>query len=282
MNMRVGSDGALYIVDMYREIIEDYSAIPRYLQQQYGLDKGGDRGRIWRLAPETEPQRRTSDFSRFSDEQLVQAIGDASLWRRLTAQRLLIEQTRVSAVRALATQIDVKAAPHASIHALYALDGLGKLRASDIIRALEHEHYGVRLHALRLAKRWFNEDDTLSAKVFAMTDDADPGVRLQLTMTLGESSRAKAVETMLTLVREHGNERWMAAAILSSSNNHAGELLFGLLRQAKQDDNARLLRHGCRSSRRFRHAAGAGNHCGNGRSNRAALPGGICRRHFSR
>lgn len=52
-NLRVGPDGALYIVDMYREIIEDYSAIPRHLQQQYGLLKGTGHGRIWRLAPET-------------------------------------------------------------------------------------------------------------------------------------------------------------------------------------------------------------------------------------
>ena len=51
MNLRVGPDGALYIVDMYREIIEDYSAVPRFLQQQYGLNKGKEHGRIWRLRP---------------------------------------------------------------------------------------------------------------------------------------------------------------------------------------------------------------------------------------
>ena len=46
---------SLYIVDMYREIIEDYSAIPRYLQQQYGLIEGWDRGRIWRVVYEGRP-----------------------------------------------------------------------------------------------------------------------------------------------------------------------------------------------------------------------------------
>ncbi len=54
-NLRTGPDGALYVIDMYREIIEDYSAIPRYLQQQYGLLNGDDRGRIWRLAPQDSP-----------------------------------------------------------------------------------------------------------------------------------------------------------------------------------------------------------------------------------
>ena len=43
-------DGCLLVTDFYREIIEDYSAIPRYLQQQYELTHGQDRGRLWRLA----------------------------------------------------------------------------------------------------------------------------------------------------------------------------------------------------------------------------------------
>ena len=49
INLLSGPDGSIRIVDFYREIIEDYSAIPRYLQQQYGLVNGHDRGRIWRL-----------------------------------------------------------------------------------------------------------------------------------------------------------------------------------------------------------------------------------------
>ena len=41
--------GHIAICDFYREIIEDYSAIPRHLQQQYGVINGHDRGRIWIL-----------------------------------------------------------------------------------------------------------------------------------------------------------------------------------------------------------------------------------------
>ncbi|MCK5921227.1 MAG: hypothetical protein KAG66_09815, partial [Methylococcales bacterium] len=37
-------DGRIAMVDFYREIIEDYSAIPRHLQQQYGVVNGQDRG----------------------------------------------------------------------------------------------------------------------------------------------------------------------------------------------------------------------------------------------
>ena len=77
MNLRVGPEGALYIVDMYREIIEDYSAIPRFLQQQYGLDKGGEQGRIWRLVPESFQSRPLDDLSRYNDADLARATAHA-------------------------------------------------------------------------------------------------------------------------------------------------------------------------------------------------------------
>jgi putative membrane-bound dehydrogenase-like protein len=49
MSLALTPDGSMAICDFYREIIEDYSAIPRHLQQQYGVTHGNDRGRIWIL-----------------------------------------------------------------------------------------------------------------------------------------------------------------------------------------------------------------------------------------
>ena len=102
INLRVGPDGALYIVDMYREIIEDYSAIPRYMQQQYGLLNGNDRGRIWRVAPKGskpfpiktnryEPASSVSDRIKSlyeSDAKLVDAMKDSHYGVRVHALRV--------------------------------------------------------------------------------------------------------------------------------------------------------------------------------------------------
>ena len=59
MSLTHTPDGNMAICDFYREIIEDYSAIPRHLQQQYGVMNGHDRGRIWILEakqPYTKPK----------------------------------------------------------------------------------------------------------------------------------------------------------------------------------------------------------------------------------
>ncbi len=74
-----------------------------------------------------------------------------------------------------------------------------------------------------------------------MTRDADPSVRLQLAMTLGETDNAKAVDALLALAHQHGSQRWMTAAILSSSNDHAGKLLHGLLQEKEVSKNAPTL-----------------------------------------
>ena len=57
MSLAQTPEGHMAIVDFYREIIEDYSAIPRHLQQQYGVINGRDRGRIWILEAKDKWQK---------------------------------------------------------------------------------------------------------------------------------------------------------------------------------------------------------------------------------
>jgi putative membrane-bound dehydrogenase-like protein len=57
MSLAHTPEGHMAIVDFYREIIEDYSAIPRHLQQQYGVINGNDRGRIWILEAKEKWQK---------------------------------------------------------------------------------------------------------------------------------------------------------------------------------------------------------------------------------
>ena len=64
MSLARTPDGNMAICDFYREIIEDYSAIPRHLQQQYGVTHGNDRGRIWILEAKeryTHPKLRAAE-----------------------------------------------------------------------------------------------------------------------------------------------------------------------------------------------------------------------------
>ncbi len=229
VNLRVGPDGAMYIVDMYREIVEDYSAIPRFLQQRYGLAGGRKLGRIWRLVPEKARLRPAIAWHEASDEVLLKELGDENAWHRFTAQRLLIDRGGRTAVEGLAKMVRNGPSVAGRLHALYTLDGLGALGPADIAAALADADAGVRIHGLRLSERILPDNTETVAGLSRLASDNEPRVRLQAALTLGESKTPAADSSLLALARRSGQEQWMSSAILSGSRDRAGALLKGLL-----------------------------------------------------
>ena len=92
INLLHGPDGAIWVVDYYREIIEDYSAIPRHLQQQCELYNGADHGRIYRLTHKEIKKAPSASLSNLSTAGLAKKLLSPIYWHRQTAQRLLIER----------------------------------------------------------------------------------------------------------------------------------------------------------------------------------------------
>jgi putative membrane-bound dehydrogenase-like protein len=243
VNLTIGPEGALYIVDMYREIIEDYSAIPRYLQQQYaeGLRNGWDKGRIWRVVPDRPREAVPSNLSRGDTSALVAELTSPNVWRRLTAQRLLVERGDSKAVPDLKALAITGKTPQARLHALHVLDGLSALTPDVVEQALADEHFAVRAHALQLAERWLDREPSLLGKAVTLVRDPHPKVRLQLAFSLGESKDARALEALALLAQRDGNDHWAQAAILSSVATRSGQLIGLLLRRREAKGHGALL-----------------------------------------
>ena len=236
VNLATGPEGALYIVDMYREIIEDYSAIPRYLQQQYGLVKGEDRGRIWRVVHEDAPAAERLNLATAADEELVAAVEHANAVWRTTAQRLLVERAAVDVAPLLEAIVDGDGRAQGKLHALYTLEGLGALKLHVVERGLNDEHFAVRLHALRLADQYLADSESLLAQAVKMTADPAAPVRLQLALTLGESTDRLAVDALVRLATQHAGDDWMTDAIMTSIRQSAAPLLAQLVQPEKRRD----------------------------------------------
>lgn len=240
VNLATGPDGGLYMVDMYRAIIEDYSAIPRYLQQIYveSLIAGADKGRIWRIVADRPPvaagSERTVDLSKRTAVELAAELNSGNAWRRQTAQRLLVERGDRSVVPALVQLVRQGSRPTARLHALHTLDGLGALEPAVVLAALNDPHYAVRVHALALGER--RPDDPgagLLPKILSMVGDPEPRVRLQLALSLGQSRNPQAIDALRRLGEAYGDDPWMRAAVLSSSAETADDLLAAILTAEK-------------------------------------------------
>jgi len=249
-----GPDGAIWIVDMYREIIEDYSAIPRYLQQQYGLTNGINHGRIWRLLGNMGTRGNASlpdlstDLSKLDNGKLAAQVGSPHFWVRQTASRLLVDRAGQASAPEL-RRISRKAQDTAEIlNALYTLDALGVLTTEDVLIALDHKNPAVQRHALRFAEAWLKTDQEVLEAALRLSSSQDAFVLLQLALTLGETQDARAFSTLGQLARLHGNIRWMPHAILSGLQGRAMPMLEQLLRSTNDLSQAQfLLEPLCRS-----------------------------------
>jgi putative membrane-bound dehydrogenase-like protein len=233
-------DGAICIVDFYREIIEDYSAIPRYLQQQYGLVNGRERGRLWRLVHETAPKAPSANLAALANAALAGELANPYVWRRQTARRVLIERGAKEAASAVAALLAAPKAPvSAALSALYTIEGLDVLGEADLLAGLEHTSPEVRRHALRLADvRFEGAGKAIEALLLSGKDfGTEPRLLLQIALSLGQSRDQRAAGALARIAHDHGDVRWMDAAIASSSHQREKEILAVLLRQPGRGTN---------------------------------------------
>src|SRR3979490_2505398 len=71
VNLEVGPDGAMYVVDMYRQIIEHPHWMPEELQKRPNMRAGIDKGRIYRVVPANYQAKALPKFAQMSGELLV-------------------------------------------------------------------------------------------------------------------------------------------------------------------------------------------------------------------
>ncbi len=243
VSLITGPDETLYIVDMYRDIIEDYSAIPRYLQQQYvrSLIAGSERGRIWRIVADNAPTQATSDLSKTKPLELVSYLQHANVWQRKTAQRQLLQSHASAVVPALEDLVRTGETPQSRMHALLTLSGLDAVTVETLNAALHDDHFAIRVHAMRLAESQLDRHPDLLTTMLEMIDHPHPRVRLQLALSLGECGSPDARDALIQLVRKAGDDPWLAAAVLSSTTDTADQVLAAIVQHDDQEHTRGLL-----------------------------------------
>ena len=204
VNTYTGPDGALYIVDMYHGIIQHRVFLTSYLRKQAesrGIDKVTTCGRIYRVTHEATKAAAKPQFTQASSLELVEQLANANGWRRDTAQRLLVERNDASVVSALQTMATSHTNELARIHALWTLEGLMKIDAGLLSRALDDKRSKVRTAAVRLTEPLLRaaspESTELRKKLLALAGDNTADVQIQLALTLGEIAPDEASKNAL-------------------------------------------------------------------------------------
>ena len=212
VNLYTGPDGALYIVDMYRGIIQHKTYLTPYLKNEIkdrALTRPLNCGRIYKVLPANSAPQNVS-FPTNTDS-LVQLLQHPNGVVRSKAQQLLVDSKNKQAIPALRQLLKNTQAPIPLTHALWTLEGLNALQPADILPLLQNSDWTIRQQALTLIdssnyrqylpvlNKLIDNNDTLAAPYIAFITN-DPKLLTQLS-------------------RKYPNNKYVADAIISHQVN---------------------------------------------------------------
>lgn len=229
VNLLGGPDGTMYVVDMYRGVVQEAIYWTDYLRDYI---KAGDlaqpikHGRIWRIVHDTTRRDRAPALSKATPAELVQTLSHPNGWWRDTAQRLLVERHATAAVPAITKLLGQTSDWRVKLHSLWTLDGLDALEAPLVQQSLGDKSPDVRAAAIRLSERWLREGNpALTAAVLKLMDDPSWTVRRQLGASAGEMPQAARTEPAVALLARYGEDAVMVDATISGLRGAEGDVL---------------------------------------------------------
>ena len=225
VNLHIGPDGALYIVDMYRGIIQHKTYLTPYLKNEIkerALTNPLNCGRIYKVIP----VNKTAINVQFSSKpgELVKLLQHPNGWVRSKAQQLLVDAKDKQVVASLKQLLKNTGDPITLTHALWTLEGLSALQQADVLPLLQQNDWTIRMQALSVLpsvmnrnnyrsfipalKKMMNERDTLAAPYIAF-----------LANYIQPLDPSSAHEILIGLIREYSDNIYVADAVISNLYN---------------------------------------------------------------
>ena len=230
VNLNNGPDGAIYLTDLYRGILQHRIYLTTYLRAQSesrGLQAPTGLGRIYRIVAEGKPLKPVN-LGQATSAELVEKLSHANGWVRDTAQRLLVERNEAKTIALLQAKAVSDKSSLGRIHALWTLDGIGQMDKKTLLSVLPNQDPKVRAVAIRLSEPFLKTSDApefLSLFLTMAKSETQPDVQLQLAFTLGEIADPKAEEGMLAIARNSGESPVIRDALISGLYKRELEIL---------------------------------------------------------
>jgi putative membrane-bound dehydrogenase-like protein len=230
VEVRTGPDGALWVVDMYRFVIEH----PRWISPERlaKLDpRAGDRqGRIYRVKPAGASVAAAGpDLTRRTSEEWVSVLGGDNGPMRDLAHRLLLDRQSPALVNAVRTVARDARSAAARVQALHLLSHWGSLDRELLLSALRDPEPAARAAALVLTEVQAEDSQVLDG-VIRLADDPSGEVRYQAALSLGQFSQPAAGAALARLALAPSADMRMRTAVLSSAVRFLPDLLAAMLR----------------------------------------------------
>ncbi len=225
VNLFNGPDGAMYIVDMHRGIIQHKAYISQYLAEQLGnkkLDTLQNAGRILKVISKTSKLNPIPDLSKATTKDLVALLSHPNGWLRDRSQQILIQKKDFSLIKDLVTLAKSNNEFSASIHALYVLEGSGFMNFGTVSEIISQSKQPETIaHALGLIERYANIQNTPQMQAICTQLLAQNNETLDLYLAFSMNNWLKfSNDTFLPVLaqieKKYADKRIFQEAIVSS------------------------------------------------------------------
>lgn len=224
-----GPDGALYLADMYRKVIDHPSYVPEAARGELDFESGKNKGRIYRIVKKDFNQKTGTPEvqlgSSASMRDLVVSLESKEEWVRSTAHRLLLERLDPAAIPMLTNLVNKGKLPEARTRALWLLESLGGLNVEILKRAFRDKVAGVREQAVLLSGILKDRYPELIHSLIKATEDEEMRVRYLATLELGSERGERVIHALAKVAARDGENQWSRAAVLSGIGNQLPEFL---------------------------------------------------------
>ncbi len=241
VQIRTGPDGALYIVDMYRAVIEHTRWIPADRLAKLDPRAGDTMGRIYRIFRRDAKLRPIQDLTTLDELQLVEALDTPNGTTRDLVHSLLLQHKDDVNRNAVAKLASSAKSSNVRVHALSVLDGIDGLSTKTLVDALRDEDPHVRRHAVRLCESRLSSSPALATECMKLINDSDFTVRYQLALSLGEWDASRAAAALGELARTGISDPWFRAALVSSSTKSPLDVLEAVMRLPEKSEGRTAL-----------------------------------------
>ena len=225
VNLYVGLDGAMYVIDMYRGIIQHKTYLTPYLKNEIkarNLTEPLSCGRIYKIVPEGKSEKAVQ-FST-NPLQLVSLLKNENGVVRNKAQQMLIDGKHTEVAAALRAQLKAGNNTLARSHSLWTLEGLGVLQAADVQPLLQQQDWNLRMQALAVLPSIINKKNyqqlvpSLKKMIVAHDTLAAPYIGY-LTNYIQPANPVVAKELLVMLTKKFPSNVYVVDAIISNLYN---------------------------------------------------------------
>ena len=227
IDVKVGPDGAIYVVDWYNPITchqDDFYRHP---------DRDKTHGRIWRIAPK-KGVLRPPNLVRASILKLLEALRAPERWTRLKAKQVLVGR-EVAQVLPAAKKWAKTAQGRDLMEVVTLLEMLDRPDSEILKRLLASPDDRARGYGVRVAGRWGEHIENIVGLLEHAAEDKHARVRMEAALACAALPDAGTILVAAT-VAEEPRDRWInyafAQAVHHTKENwlpafQRGELDFG-------------------------------------------------------